>query len=428
MKKVIYSLLFLFCGMFFFATGVQAEETSVTQAGDATSLATAVANGGTVQMTNDITASITVVNNTILDLNGFTLTNSTDTDTITVKSGASFTLEDTSTAQTGTVTNTSNGYAAIFNNGTTTIESGTVTRANTDDNTYYTIVNHGTMSITGGTISATGSTISSLVENGYYSYNSNGDSRTGYVPSVNSAQPTLIISGGTFKGGRYLKNDDGGDLTITGGTFTGGGEGALLNWNKTTITGGTFSAVDGKSLILNNGTGESPDLGSLTITGGTFTSDDAPIITTTTDSVSSSVVITGGTFNGDLVDYDSVANRISSFTVTGGTFTSISDEVMNAENFRYLVTEQSTTEDDSDTEEDTDSEDTTDSQETEDSSESTETSTTEDSTKQQKTEKTEAKQAASSGVQTGTDTGWMMWMIGVLAALSTMFLMKKETV
>lgn len=78
------------------------------------------------------------------------------------------------------------GKAAIFNNGTVVLNGGTYDRSKeigtsaseSGSNSYYTIVNHGTMTIAAGvTVQTAGNDnqygkYSSLVENGYYNYSS----------------------------------------------------------------------------------------------------------------------------------------------------------------------------------------------------------------------------------------------------------------
>ena len=76
-----------------------------------------------------------------------------------------------------------------------------------------------------------------MVENGYQNYG------TEYKEGVNSAAPTLTITGGLFDGGlNTIKNDDGGVLDISGGTFKNVTQYALMNWNEASISGGTFTS------------------------------------------------------------------------------------------------------------------------------------------------------------------------------------------
>ena len=248
-----------------------------------------------------------------LDLNGQTLTNVTS-DTITVEKGASLTVIGE-----GTVDNKSNGRAAVFNNGNVKLNGGTYDRTSesgesadiSGGNSWYTICNHGTMTINEGvTVKNTGS-FSSMIENGYYSYNSS-NTRNGHDPSVNEANPSLMINGGEFVGGlNTVKNDDGGVLTIKDGNFTNTTQAAVLNWNKATIEGGYFE-TDAENCIL-NGTSSinssTNNLGQLAISGGTFNSNGITVLNYFTDD--ELIDVTGGTYLSDGVADNSVNQYIS---------------------------------------------------------------------------------------------------------------------
>ena len=233
-----------------------------------------------------------------LDLNGKTLTN-VSSDTITVEKGASLTVTGE-----GTVDNKSNGRAAIFNNGTVVLNGGTFDRTSetgesadiSGGNSWYTICNHGIMTINDGvTVKNTGS-FSSMIENGYFSYN-DSNTRNGHNPSVNEANPTLTINGGEFIGGlNTVKNDDGGILNIKDGNFTNTTQAAVLNWNVATIDGGYFE-TDALNCILNGAyttASSTNDLGELTINGGTFISNGVTVLNYFADD--ELVDITGGTY------------------------------------------------------------------------------------------------------------------------------------
>ena len=156
-------------------------------------------SNNTITLTEDVTLDdafvVTAGQNLTLDLGEYTLTNGTNADTIRVEKGATLTIKGN-----GTITNTTLGKAALFNNGTVTIESGTLQATkNENSNDYYVILNHGTMTINGGTIKST-STHSSLIDNGYYNFTSSNE-REGYVEGTNELYPTLTINGGMFDGG-----------------------------------------------------------------------------------------------------------------------------------------------------------------------------------------------------------------------------------
>ncbi|WP_071442331.1 InlB B-repeat-containing protein [Traorella massiliensis] len=245
-----------------------------------------------------------------LDLNGQTLTNVTS-DTITVEKGATLKVIGE-----GTVDNKSNGRAAVFNNGNVTLNGGTYDRTSesgesadiSGGNSWYTICNHGTMTINKGvTVKNTGS-FSSMIENGYYSYNSS-NTRNGHNPSVNEANPSLNINGGEFVGGlNTVKNDDGGVLTIKDGNFTNTTQAAVLNWNKATIEGGYFE-TDAENCILNGASSMNSsknNLGELTISGGTFNSNGITVLNYFTFTGDELINIKGGTYLSDGVADNSV--------------------------------------------------------------------------------------------------------------------------
>lgn len=274
----------------------------------------AAEGGATVTLVRSVNEDIVVSGKEItLDLGENTLTNVSG-DTITVKIDANLTVVGS-----GTVDNKSNARAAIFNEGTVTLNGGTYDRTSesgesadiSGGNSWYTICNHGSMTIhDGATVKNTGS-FSSMIENGYYSYKSE-NARTGYISGTNAANPTLVIEGGEFVGGlNTVKNDDGGKLYIHGGSFSNSAQAAVLNWNVTEITGGNFEVTTKYAVVLNGKdtgntyNGEVLNQGNLSITGGSFTAPKGtPVIEgmkTNTDM--SDVKVSGGTFSSDVTAF-----------------------------------------------------------------------------------------------------------------------------
>lgn len=290
----------------------------------------AAEDGATVTLVESVNEDIVVSGKEItLDLGGNTLTNVSG-DTITVKIDANLTVVGS-----GTVDNKSNARAAIFNEGTVTLNGGTYDRTSesgasadiSGGNSWYTICNHGSMTIhDGATVKNTGS-FSSMIENGYYSYKS-GNARTGYISGTNAANPTLIIEGGEFVGGlNTVKNDDGGKLYIHGGSLSNSAQAAVLNWNVTEITGGNFEVTTKYAVVLNgkntgntNNNGEVLNQGNLSITGGSFTAPKGiPVIEkmeTNTDM--SDVKVSGGTFSSNVEDF--VVNGAEVYEDENGNF------------------------------------------------------------------------------------------------------------
>ena len=352
-------------------TGVEAVVTDST--GKVTfsgSLADAITNadsGKTITLQKDVTENVTIPagKDIVLDLNGKKITNSTATHTITVALGGKLTVQDTVGG--GIVDNVSHGCAAIWNNGTADLNGGKYDRSlenglsssNPGGNSYYVLVNHGEMKINDGVTVAQNGHFSSMIENGYYSYNS-GNASSGYVPDTNAEYPALTINGGSFSGGlNTVKNDDGGKLEIKGGNFSNVSQAVVLNWNEAEISGGTFTVTEAgvESVILNGYAAGAIDQGKLTITGGTFTSHTgAPVLTTMNNSAaqhSGTIEITGGTLNGDIVltdpqaggtlaisqgaviNGDIINRKVAAVTVTGGTVTG---QVTNSGNGKITVT------------------------------------------------------------------------------------------
>ena len=257
----------------------------------------------TVKLAANTTKDVTIPAGTTvtLDLNGKTLTN-VSKDTI-INNG---TLTVIDSLGGGKVDNTTHEKAAIYNKGTATLNAGTFERSaeagvdkdHNGGNSFYTILNHGKMTVASGVTVNNNGHYSSLFENGYYNYkNKDG-----------IANPELTINGGTFDGGlNTIKNDDDAVLTINGGTFTNYTQAAFQNHGTATVNGGTFTA-DSWYSIDNCGCDATHDPGKLTITNGTFTG------TLYVRSQFSDVSISGGTFTGN------ITKTGGSLSLTGGTY------------------------------------------------------------------------------------------------------------
>lgn len=261
-------------------------------------LADAVAaanNGDTVTLLTNTAEDITIAQDKdiILDLNGKKLTN-VNSDTITVNKGATLRINGE-----GTVDNVTHQKTTIYNKGTVTLNGGTYDRSKEDgikdSNTYYTLLNHGTMTVANVTVNNKGG-YSSLFENGYF--NQKPETKNGI------ANPILTIESGNFTGGiNTVKNDDDATMIINDGTFANYAQAAFQNHNIATINGGTFDGStvyailncgvctgndaehDKHQLIINDGKfsgkirkgndkdGVHYDFGSIAIKGGYFTVD-----------------------------------------------------------------------------------------------------------------------------------------------------------
>ena len=305
--------------------------------------------GGTVKLDMDYTENIVIDKELTIDLNNHKLTNNAG-DTITVKASGNLTITGN-----GTVDNVTHGKAAlrIEENGKAALNGGYFNRSKENGqsgtepggNSFYTLINHGELTINDGAVVTTASEssvlgrYSSLVENGYQSHNGS----TNY--------PTLTINGGTFKGGlNTIKNDDNGIATIKGGSSTNYYQASVQNHHKMVIENGSFSGEtawsvlncgscssvdpthDAHELVIKNGNFKGnvrANVGSVKIEGGSFEASFTKAENATID-------ISGGTFNTDVRPY--VGDKL--VVVGGSTYfvgNSAYDAVNNAESGSFEV-------------------------------------------------------------------------------------------
>ena len=257
--------------------------------------AVAAANANdTIEILSDVTESIEIAadKNITIDLNGKTLTNTDGKHTI--ENNGTLTINDSSNDKTGTVDNVIHARGALVNHegAVATLNGGKFYRSleagnspdNNGGNSWYTILNQGTMTINDG----------ATVENGgCYSANIRTDSE-------------LTVNGGTFKGGiNTIKVDENGELTINDGNFSNENATCIFNWNKTTINGGTFTRPNIANTSVCNGFWDPTSaVGELTITGGTFNG----VVGNYADYPGGIITISGGTFTTDVSKY-ATANR-----------------------------------------------------------------------------------------------------------------------
>ena len=250
----------------------------------------------------------------------------------TITNNGTLTIEGT-----GTVDNISHGKAAVHNNegGIVILNGGTYTRSKENGqsasasggNSYYNIVNWGTMTINDGVKVNQSGHFSSMIENGFY----DGTGKTN--------NPKLTINGGTFSGGlNTVKNDDRGILEVKGGTFSNVSQAALLNWNEAVIEGGEFKANDGaQAVVLNGHINDGMDQGKLTINGGSFTaSGSAAVIKQMTGNGSQkigTIEINDGTFktgSGEIISLVSGTEAAAKINIAKGSFTTTNESAKTA--------------------------------------------------------------------------------------------------
>lgn len=277
-----------------------------TQGNRYATLSDALKNAGTTESTivlkNNVTGDFTIEEdqNITLDLNGYTITN---TSNHTITNNGKLTIKDSSEGKTGTIDNVSHGKATVWNNGTATLEGGNFIRSqeagidadHNGGNSCYTLLNHGTMIVKDGVYVENNGKYSSLFENGWQNGNDNDSGKNS----------VLTIEGGTFSGGlNTIKNDDYGELTINDGEFANVSQAVFLNWNVAEVNGGTFAVENNaQSVIFNGYLNGTMDQGQLTIHNGTFTANEsgAFIKTMGGSKTTGEIEINGGNITGDIV-------------------------------------------------------------------------------------------------------------------------------
>lgn len=327
--------------------------TLTVKGGSFTDVATAVKyaeDNATIKVAQDTTSDVVVpADKTItLDLNGNKLTNKTNH---TILNNGTLTITGT-----GTVDNVTHQKAALYNKGTAIVEGGTFdrskengqTKAESGNNSWYTIKNVGTMTIKdGATVQTAGNNnslgkFSSLVSNGYF------DSAD-FTNNKGIDNPVLTIEGGLFCGGlNTIKNDDRANLTINNGTFSNYYQAVVQNHNVAEIKGGTFTAAsdaDSETYgVYNCGCAAETDLGTLTISGGTFTGATYAIVDVSKQSPT--VSISGGNFAATKASIAKSTTSLATISITGGYFTSdpttyvasgYAAKSSNKPNYAYMV-------------------------------------------------------------------------------------------
>lgn len=244
----------------------------------------ALPEGGTLKLTGGLAKGemISVDKKVTLDMNSAVVVDNENTP-VTIGASGDLTLTGN-----GKVECNKNGKPAVDNKGKLTIEDGNYTRTiDEKGNTYYTMVNHGDLTINGGIFQAPG-VVSSMIENGYWEYSKD------YVVGEMSEYPSLTINGGTFINDFYvIKNDDNGKLYINDGNFYGT---IFNNGYEMIIKGGNFDIADGTYNIGMRKLNDSMNSGNLIIEGGTFTSNGT-VNMKVNDGDEPKVIIRGGKFS-----------------------------------------------------------------------------------------------------------------------------------
>ena len=248
----------------------------------------AVPDGGTIKMAGGLGADeiINVEKKLTLDMNSAVIVDNNKCP-IEISTSGELTLSGN-----GSVECNKNIEPAINNCGKMIIENGNYTRKVDEKNdTFYTILNHGETTINGGVFQAPGN-VSSMIENGYYDYNST-DPKHGHVARKNAEICTLTINDGTFINAFYVvKNDDNGIVNINDGKFYGT---IFHNGIEMTINDGYFEVSDGTYNIGLRKLNDNMNAGKTTINGGTYISNGASNFKI--NDGEPEVIIKGGKFN-----------------------------------------------------------------------------------------------------------------------------------
>ena len=270
MKKIISIALALLMVAVMLPVMAMAAEVEVS---DETSLKDAVAtNGNNIKLTKDITL----------------------TGTLTINAGVEIVLDLAGNK----ISAAMNKPHMISSAGTLTIidsvGSGSIAKEGNSSDYGYVLENHGTMVLNGIKVTSA-SSVSSAIENGWYTASANTTKEPCKMTITNSDISQANGSGGLYT----IKNDDYGVMIINGGNFTNStaGAGTVLNWNDLTINDGNFTGVAAVRTLKEGELGY--EKGNTLINGGTFNGK----IDTLPKYSDVQIGVMGGTFNTDVTAY-----------------------------------------------------------------------------------------------------------------------------
>lgn len=284
---------------------VMAMAAEPTEVATQEALKNAVANSGNIKLTTDIVL----------------------TETLTINSGVTIVLDLAGNK----ISAAMNKPHMISSAGTLTIidsvGTGSIAKEGNSSDYGYVLENHGTMELNGIKVTSA-SSVSSAIENGWYTAADNTSGTPCYMTITNSDISQTNGSGGLYT----IKNDDYGVMVINGGNFTNStaGAGTVLNWNNLTINDGNFTGASAVRTLKQGELGY--EEGKTLIKGGTFNGK----IDTLPNYSGMQISITGGTFNTDVRPY--VGDKL--VVVGGSTYfvgNSAYDAVNNAESGSFEV-------------------------------------------------------------------------------------------
>lgn len=262
-KKIISIALALLMVAVMLPVMAMAAEVEVS---DETSLKDAVAtNGNNIKLTKDITLTGTLTINSdvtiVLDLAGNKISAAMNKPHM-ISSAGNLTIIDS-------------------------VGTGSIAKEGNSSDLGYVLENHGTMALNGIKVTSA-SSVSSAIENGWYTASDNKTGKNCDMTITNSDISQANGSGGLYT----IKNDDYGVMVINGGNFTNStaGAGTVLNWNNLTINGGKFTGASAVRTLKQGELGY--EKGNTLINGGTFNGK----IDTLPNYSGMQISITGGTF------------------------------------------------------------------------------------------------------------------------------------
>ena len=329
--KLIFILAILFAGLIIPFHNIYADTLDVSTAEE---LQNYFNSGGNIRLINDITVNENayITADTTLDLNGYTLNMS---DKYLIPYEASFTVEDNSFDQTGTITSTNNFTVVVGSeniSGNFNLNSGTI-----DCQGAYCIYNYDNLVINGGYVSGKTFVVYNLKD-----FTMNG----GFITSedltvTNRAEgANFVMNNGTVEttsedyvaitlatpNTSFTMND--GSIIAVNHTEEGDdGASAIAGFKDTeiTINGGTITAYG--NAITGNGSNSGKSEGTnakFTVNGGSITSTNGAGIYA--PQVSGVTTITGGTITG----ITGIEVRAGALNISGGTITATGNYEVNS--------------------------------------------------------------------------------------------------
>lgn len=303
MKKVISIALALL--MVAVMLPVMAMAADATEVSTQEELKNAVANGGNIKLTDDIVL----------------------TETLTINPGVTIVLDlagkKISAAMNKPHMISSAGNLTIIDS----VGTGSIAKEGNSSDYGYVLENHGTMVLNGIKVTSA-SSVSSAIENGWYTASANTTKELCNMTITNSDISQANGSGGLYT----IKNDDYGKMVINGGNFTNStaGAGTVLNWNDLTINDGNFTGVAAVRTLKEGELGY--EKGNTLINGGTFNGK----IDTLPNYSGMQIGVMGGTFNSDVTAYagDTLVVEKNGTYYVGGTAI---DAVQNATGGTFTV-------------------------------------------------------------------------------------------